>query len=58
MSYRCNRQYPCKHFTVEYEVFPGYGGDTEVSNAQWRCMKRDDERCVPNCKDYERRERR
>ena len=55
MSYRCNRQYPCKHFTVEYEVFPGYGGDTEVSNAQWRCMKRDDERCVPNCKDYERR---
>ena len=53
MSYRCNRQYPCKHFTVEYDVFTVHG-DTEISSPQWHCRKRDDERCVPNCKEYEK----
>jgi hypothetical protein len=51
MSYRCNNQYPCKHFTVEYDYISAAGG---ISNPQWRCLKRDDERCVPNCKEYER----
>jgi len=52
MNYRCNKQYPCKHFTVEFDVFLVHG-DTEITSPQWHCKKRDDERCVPNCKEYE-----
>lgn len=51
MSYRCSRQNPCKHFSVEYDVFIAIG-DTHVAS-RWVCKLRDDERCVPNCKYYE-----
>ena len=53
MSYRCNKQHPCKHLSIEFEVFTAMDGDCNVRNV-WHCLKRDDERCVPNCKEYER----
>ena len=56
MSYRCNRQNPCKHLSIDYDVHTMTNRDTIVSNPQWVCMARDDERCVPNCKLYEAKE--
>ena len=53
MSYRCNRQERCRHLRIEFDVFRALDGDTQVSDAIWRCAARDDERCVPNCRLYE-----
>ena len=51
MTYRCKSQRPCKYLQIDFDVFEAMG-ETRISNDQWYCMKRDDEKCIPNCKEY------
>ncbi len=53
MSYRCEKPTRCRHLSVEFDAYSFLNGDTLVSTPQWHCLKRDDERCVPNCKEHE-----
>ena len=54
-EYLCNKGVGCKHFAIEFDVYTAFEGDTNISDERWVCLKRDDEICVPDCTEYERK---